>query len=211
MGPPTSREAQNWTGQEGPEQPELILPCSARAWTGDLWSCFPTCISLRPRGPHHNLPKIHTAPQVWVQTSARRHPCWGVSNTNIAMVTFWLKTNWVLLVCFPRVTMQASQNKRFWMHSISRCFLWTYNHCMHPTRPCKGAVRMAEPSRPAPAHFRCLWHSKWAEPDLQMKDGSRSPVSSPFKHWPKAISLPSVTGRANCFGFSQMGPCSLSL
>lgn len=124
-----------------------------------------------------------------------------------------IKTNAVLLVCFPRVTMQASQNKRFWMHSNSRCCLWTYNHCMHPTatRPWEGAVQMSERSRPEPAHFRWLWHSKWAEPDLQMKDGSRSPVSSPFKRWPKAISLSILTVIANCFGFSQVGPCSLSL
>lgn len=31
VGSPSSREAQNWTGQKGPEQPELILLCSASA------------------------------------------------------------------------------------------------------------------------------------------------------------------------------------
>lgn len=127
-----------------------------------------------------------------------------------------IKTNSVLLACFPRVTMQSSWNNR------SECIKAPGVESVSPQplylspvafRPYRGGVQLVEPSRPALAHFSWHCHPRRAEPSVQMKDRSRSPASSPFKPLPKAISLNDnsiPTVEANCFCFKQVGPYSLS-
>lgn len=78
----------------------------------DLWRFFPTYISLWSGRPRQNLPKIHTGTSCWSTNMSMEAPLLGGFQYKYCHGYFLIKTNSVLLVCFPKITMQSGWSKK---------------------------------------------------------------------------------------------------
>lgn len=158
---PALKGLQRWPPEEmtsrGPFQP-------VSAWSG---------------GSHQNLPKIPTEPHVQDQMSAWRHPCCGVSSTNIATATFW----WKQSQSFPEVNTWSSWHKRSerikppGVQSVSPWPVYSF-----PTTSRLYRVWVIQLSPP----YR---HKYSAGDPATSKDLQALPTSSPSKLWSKPISI----------------------